>query len=231
MSPARPEILVNCAMSIDGRLALPGGRPLALSGPEDLARVHRMRSECDAIVVGVGTVISDDPSLLVKWELAGRPSGRDPIRVVLDSTGRTPAEARILDGTAPTLVAVSERSRRTFPAPVETVVVGARRVELDRLWSALAARGAHRVMVEGGATVLAGVLRSGRFDRLSVYVAPVVVGGRSAPSLATGEEPSGEAGLTRLELMGVERLGVGVLLTYGPGAAGTLSPGRSPPLG
>ncbi len=105
-------MLLNCAVSMDGRLALAGGARARLSSEEDLRRVQQLRAAVDAIVVGVGTVLLDDPSLRVHWELLGRPPGRNPTRVVLDSRGRTPAGARILDETAPTVVAVGEANRR-----------------------------------------------------------------------------------------------------------------------
>jgi 2,5-diamino-6-(ribosylamino)-4(3H)-pyrimidinone 5'-phosphate reductase len=216
--PQRPEIWINCAVSVDGRLAYAGGKPAKLSGPEDLARVHRMRAEADAILVGVGTVVADDPSLLVKWELAGRPAGPAPTRIVLDPRGRTPERARVLDGSAPTLIATSEQNQRRFAPPVETLVAGRETVELDRLGPALLARGLRRVMVEGGGTVIASFLRARAFDRLTVYVAPVVIGGRHAPSLALGAECEDARGTVPLALESGGPLGPGYLLTFRPAA-------------
>jgi 2,5-diamino-6-(ribosylamino)-4(3H)-pyrimidinone 5'-phosphate reductase len=212
----RPEILVNCAVSIDGRLAYAAGRRARLSGPEDLLRVQRLRARSGGILVGAGTVVLDDPSLRVHWDLLGEPERAGPTRIVLDSMGRIPETARVLDGSSPTLVVTSERNRRRFPPPVETVVAGKERVELARLWSVLAARGMRSVLVEGGGNVIASVLRSGVFDRMTVYIAPVVIGGRTAPSLALGPESPDEASTLPMRLLGVERLGEGALLTWGP---------------
>ncbi|HEV2167037.1 MAG TPA: dihydrofolate reductase family protein [Thermoplasmata archaeon] len=214
MSPGRPAVWVNCAVSVDGRLAYAGGRRARLSSPEDLLRVHRMRASAGAIVVGVGTVLADDPSLKVRWDLLGETPRPGPIRVVLDSTGRIPEAAQLLDGSARTILAVSGRCRRRFPPTVEPLVLGSERVELPKLWGALAERGVASAMVEGGGTVIASVLWSGSFDRLTVYVAPVVIGGVTAPSLALGPETPDAAGAIPLELTGVERLGPGVVLTY-----------------
>jgi 2,5-diamino-6-(ribosylamino)-4(3H)-pyrimidinone 5'-phosphate reductase len=215
-SRPRPEVLVNCAVSLDGRLAYAGGRRARLSGPEDLARVHELRAGVDAILVGVGTVIMDDPSLRVHWELLGRPPGPNPMRVVLDSMGRTPERARVLDGSAPTLIATADGCERRFPPAVRTAAVGHTQVELDRLWVALLGLGVRRVLVEGGATVLASVLGSGAFDRLTVYVAPVLIGGHTAPPLVLGPEAEGEAETIRLRRVSVEPLGEGVLLAFRP---------------
>src|SRR3989337_878678 len=85
-APVRPRVIINAAMSVDGKIALPDGQAIRLSNDEDLQRVHQLRAQVDAIVVGIGTVLMDDPKLTVKRELA---SGRNPLRVVVDSDGRT----------------------------------------------------------------------------------------------------------------------------------------------
>jgi len=210
----RPHIWVNCAASLDGRLAFAGGRRAHLSGPEDLARVQRLRARSDAILVGVGTVVKDDPSLRVHWELLGLPPGRNPTRIVVDASGRTPTTARVLDGSAPTIIATSERATRVFPPHVRTIVAGATRVDLERLFATLHDLGFREVMVEGGAEILSSVLRTGLFDRFTVYYAPVVIGGATAPPLASGPETRTADEATHLELVSVERIGVGYLATY-----------------
>jgi 2,5-diamino-6-(ribosylamino)-4(3H)-pyrimidinone 5'-phosphate reductase len=214
----RPTIRINCAVSLDGRLAYAGGRRAHLSGPEDLLRVQRMRADSGAILVGAGTVVADDPSLRVHWELLDEPPKVGPTRIVLDSTGRVPEGAKVLDGTVPTILATSERCSRRFPDSIETLVVGQDRVELPRLWSELARRGIQSVMVEGGGNVIASVLRSGTFDELTVYVAPLIIGGRTAPGLALGPESPDASSAVPLDLREVRRLGAGVLLTFGPSA-------------
>lgn len=214
----RPAVWVNCAASADGRLAYAGGRRARLSSPEDLKRVQQLRANADAILVGVGTVVLDDPSLRVHWDLLGEPEGRSPIRVIVDSTGRTPENARVLDGSAPTIVAVSERCVRKFPAPVETIVAGETRVDLANLFVRLHGRGVRRLMVEGGAEILASVLRDGLFDRFTVYYAPWVIGGATAPPLARGADASPAERSTHLRLLALDRLGEGYVATYVPGA-------------
>jgi 2,5-diamino-6-(ribosylamino)-4(3H)-pyrimidinone 5'-phosphate reductase len=213
----RPEVLVNCAISADGRLAYAGGRRARLSGPNDLARVQWIRADVDGIVVGVGTVIADDPSLRVHWEAIDRPKGRSPTRIVVDSTGRTPDSARVLDGSAPTIVAVSERNRKSFAPPVEVVRAGADRVDLSELFSELKRRGMRKLLVEGGGGILASVLSEGLFDRLTVYVAPVVIGGETAPSMARGPDRGVEDPAVALTFVSAEPIDDGVLLTYVPG--------------
>jgi len=212
----RPAIWANCAVSLDGRLAFAGGRRAALSGPEDLTRVQRLRAGSDAILVGVGTVVKDDPSLRVHWELLGETPRANPTRVIVDASGRTPTNARVLDGSTPTIIATSERSTRTFPPHVRRVVAGASRVDLGRLFNQLYDLGFRKLMVEGGAEILSSVLREGRFDRFSVYYAPVIVGGATAPPMVSGPETRGPDETAPLELIGLERLGSGYLATYAP---------------
>ncbi len=135
------SIWVNCACSLDGRLAFAGGERARLSSPEDLARVQSIRAGSDGILVGVGTVLKDDPSLRVHWDQLGRPKGRDPTRVVVDGSGRTPPGARVLDRSLPTIVATSEKSHRVYPPHVRRVVVGSARVDLGSALRATARAG------------------------------------------------------------------------------------------
>jgi 2,5-diamino-6-(ribosylamino)-4(3H)-pyrimidinone 5'-phosphate reductase len=212
----RPAVWVNCAASLDGRLAYAGGKRARLSSPEDLVRVQRLRAKADAILVGVGTVVKDDPSLRVHWELLGEPPGTNPTRVIVDASGRTPEKARVLDGSAPTIVATSERSTRAFPPHVRTIVAGRTRVDLGELFPRLYDLGVRRLMVEGGAEILASVLRSGLFDRFSIYHAPVVIGGATAPPVVSGEETRGPEEAFEMDLASLERLGEGYVATYTP---------------
>ena len=178
--------------------------------------MQRLRSISDAILVGVGTIISDDPSLRVHWELLGEPAGKTPIRVVIDGSGRAPASARVLDGSLPTLIGTTERATRRYPDHVQTIQAGQSSVDLSNLLEKLLRRGVGRVLVEGGAHVLASVLRGRLFDRLTVFVAPMVIGGATAPSMVLGIDPPSPGFPVPLELTSLERLGNGSLLTYSP---------------
>lgn len=206
----RPEVLLNCAASLDGKLAAADGSPLRLSDDEDLARVHGMRAACDAILVGIGTVRSDDPSLRVKTHLA---QGPDPLRVVLDTRGRTPVEARVLDGSAPSLVVHGEGVERDFgAADAVAVPEAAGRLQLEAVLDVLGARGVRTVLVEGGGQVLRAFLERGCWDRFTLFQAPVLVGGRG-PSLWPG-------GVSRppfaLRSRGSGPYGTGVLWRFEP---------------
>ncbi|HEV8360529.1 MAG TPA: RibD family protein [Candidatus Thermoplasmatota archaeon] len=208
------RVLGNAAMSLDGRIALPGGGRARLSGPEDKARVHRLRHEADAIVVGVGTVLADDPELLVDPALAGVAQPRHPLRVVLDSRLRTPPRARVLQGPARTLVVVA-RGREQALANAEVAAAGEGRVDARAALALLAARGCGSVLVEGGARVHASFLAQGLYDAFTVYVAPVLLGS-GAPSLVEGMAAKDMADALRLRLVATRPLGEGALLEFVP---------------
>lgn len=149
-------------------LAGPGGEPVRYSCEEDLRRVHKLRAACDAILVGVGTVLADDPHLAVK-EVYAR--GEHPRRVVLDGQGRTPSDARVLNETAETLV---------YHAPGvlvdhgKGVPIDPRDLEsvLADLWS----KGVRTLLVEGGANVLVSFVEAGLWDSFTLYQAPALQG-------------------------------------------------------
>ena len=206
----RPRVIVNAAMSIDGKIALSDGTGVRLSNEEDLRRVHRLRASVDAILVGVGTVLKDDPKLTVKSEYA---KGRNPLRVVLDSDGKIPESAHVLDGSAPTLIVTSEESDRSFPR-AEVLRLGKGEVDLQALLDRLAARDVKTILVEGGSMVIWSFLRRGLADELKVFVSSRVLGGHAAPTLAGGRGVISLDEAPRLRLDRVERLGNGALLEY-----------------
>ncbi|HYS74281.1 MAG TPA: 2,5-diamino-6-(ribosylamino)-4(3H)-pyrimidinone 5'-phosphate reductase [Thermoplasmata archaeon] len=206
----RPRVIVNAAMSVDGKIALRDGQRARLSNEDDVQRVLGLRGRVDAILVGVGTVLKDDPKLTVKAETA---TDRRPVRIVLDSDGRTPEHARVLDGRAPTLIVTSEASERTF-AHADVLRCGKEEVDLAALLDQLGGRGIRTLLVEGGSTVIWSFLRSGLVDELKVFVGSLVLGGRSAPTLAGGEGAASLSESIRLALERSERLGDGVLLEY-----------------
>ncbi|WP_331232654.1 2,5-diamino-6-(ribosylamino)-4(3H)-pyrimidinone 5'-phosphate reductase [Natronorarus salvus] len=218
------HVVVNAATSADGKLSTGERRQVRISGPEDFARVERLRAESDAVMVGVGTVLADDPRLgldepKLRAERESRGDPPEPARVVADSRARIPADARILDGSATTYLLVSEGApeERLAELDRETVRIvraGGERVDLRAALAALEADGVRRVMVEGGGELLFSLFSEDLVDELSLYLGSLVIGGRDAPTLADGEGFLDEAEFPDLALREVSRVDDGVLLRY-----------------
>ncbi len=195
-------------MTADGKIAGRERRQVRISSPEDLERVRKLRSEVDAVLVGVGTVLADDPHLTIKCG----PPDKNPLRIVLDSGGRTPDNARVLDGRARTIIVTSSRCSKTWPN-AEPLRLGEVRVDLRGLMRELDSRGVKTLLVEGGGETIYSFFADDLVDEYRVFVGSMVLGGRGAPTPADGEGFD-ESGFRRLRLVSSERLGNGILLNY-----------------
>jgi diaminohydroxyphosphoribosylaminopyrimidine deaminase/5-amino-6-(5-phosphoribosylamino)uracil reductase len=187
----RPFVTWKYAATLDGRSAAADGSSRWITGPQAREEVHRLRAESDAVVVGIGTVLADDPQLTVRPD-----PGRQPLRVVLDTAGRTPPTARVLDGAAESLVLTERDVARHDPAAVLRV---------------LHDRGIVRILLEGGPTVAASFLRAGLVDRIVGYVAPALLGAGTPALGPIGVGTINDA--VRLRLCEVARVGDDVRLT------------------
>jgi diaminohydroxyphosphoribosylaminopyrimidine deaminase / 5-amino-6-(5-phosphoribosylamino)uracil reductase len=185
-----PFVTAKWAMTLDGHIAAPTGDSRWISNEASRVHAHTVRAASDAVLVGVGTVLRDDPALTARPPLAPD----RPRRVILDSRLRTPPDARVLarDG-VPVIIATTRASapeaRRAFAQRGADIVLcdgDDGRVGLGRLLRELAARGVLSVLVEGGAAVHGSFLDAGAVDKVLAYVAPVVVGGGPAPSAGRG---------------------------------------------
>ncbi len=176
-------VVGQIGQSLDGRAATATGHSHYINGTEGLDHLHRLRALMDAVVVGVGTALADDPLLTVR-----RVPGPHPARVVIDPNGRLPATARALrDDGVRRLVVTADGARAQSPAGVERIVLPAAQGHLDprEILQGLAARGLRRILVEGGPATVARFLEARCLDRLHVVVAPVILGGgRSSLDLA-----------------------------------------------
>jgi diaminohydroxyphosphoribosylaminopyrimidine deaminase/5-amino-6-(5-phosphoribosylamino)uracil reductase len=168
----RPFVTWKYAATLDGRSAAADGTSRWITGEHSRADVHRLRAEADAVVVGVGTVLGDDPLLTARPD-----PGHQPLRVVVDSTGRTPPTARALSGPRPAVVAVrSDVDEGTYPDQLGLPGDDDGRVALGPLLDALDERGVVSVLLEGGPTLAGAFVRHGLVDRIVGYVAPVLLG-------------------------------------------------------
>jgi len=215
-----PWTIAKWAITLDGKSADVRGGSRWISGEESRARVHALRARVDAVVVGARTAALDDPDLRPRSGTG--PGGRLPLRVVVDSGLRLPAEWKLASTAreGPVLVATGVRAGAGRRAALEARGVEVRaypgaegRVDLAALFRDLKARGAHRVLLEGGGELCAAALRAGLVRQAAVFVAPTILGGRGAPGPVGGDEGLRmAANPLRLEDVRVDRLGADLLV-------------------
>ncbi|MGB9802403.1 bifunctional diaminohydroxyphosphoribosylaminopyrimidine deaminase/5-amino-6-(5-phosphoribosylamino)uracil reductase RibD [Desulfofundulus sp.] len=208
-----PFVALKAAMSLDGKIATRTGESRWITGPQARLAVHHLRDRYDAILVGVNTVLKDNPSLTTR--IPGK-EGKDPLRVIVDSLARTPPDARVItqQSTVPTIVAVTERApqenlRRLEEAGAQILVVSGSgsRVDLTLLMKELARREITSVLVEGGGEIHASFLESRLVDKVIWFIAPVIIGGRQAPGPVAGEGPARLLEAVRLRDVSLTRYG------------------------
>lgn len=210
----RPHVLLKIAQTIDGKIATADGRSRWITGPAARRLGHRLRAQCDALLVGAGTVRRDNPALDAHGE------GPDPIRTVLSASLDLPPAARVFRpaGLAWVLTrADAPRSRRLALEARGVTLIDAPggapgRVDPRRALAALARRGVGRLMVEGGGTTAAAFLDAGLVDEVYCFVAPGFLGGVDAPTSVEGRGVPTPAALRRLSRVNVSRVGTDLLL-------------------
>jgi len=185
-----PSVKINAAMTIDGKIATASGDS-KISSRKDLNRVHELRSSVDAIMVGISTVLIDNPMLSVRLP---KRLGVDPVRIIIDSTARIPLTSRILRSahSSITIVAVTNRAPASRIKKIQecgalVIVVGSCVVNLRNVLSIVHSLGIQTVLVEGGGELNWSLVREGLVSELIVTIAPLVAGGRTATTLVEGE--------------------------------------------
>jgi diaminohydroxyphosphoribosylaminopyrimidine deaminase/5-amino-6-(5-phosphoribosylamino)uracil reductase len=215
----RPFVTYKAAVSLDGRTAAADGSSKWITGPEARRDVHRLRARSDAVAVGIGTVIADDPSLTVRDVRPRVP----PLRVVVDARARVSPGAKVLSGEAPTLVVVAEDADEgrvhalgEAGADVLRVPADGRMVSIPAMLSALGARGIVSLLLEGGSTLAGGFVSAGCVDRFAFYVAPKLLGGPGTVAVLEGWAAASIAGAAPLTIESVRRLGADVRIIARP---------------
>lgn len=221
----RLKVIINGAMTVDGKIATSNGDS-KISSKDDLVRVHKLRASVDAIIVGISTILADDPLLTVRLV-----KGKNPIRVIVDSRGRIPLDSQIMY-TAPkvkTIVAVTDQAPeekimklRFMGAQVLVIREGKKGesaavphgVDLKLLFRKLEKRGLKTILVEGGGELNWSLLRLGLVNELKVTVAPKIAGGRLATTLVEGEGFDEVAQGVKLKLKKIERKKTGELVLH-----------------
>ncbi len=218
----RPFVFINAAMSADGKIATIKRKQTRISGSLDFDRMDELRATSDAIMVGIGTVLSDNPSLTVKSK--ERKERRlsmgleeNPARIVVDSMARTPIDADIFKkGEGKRIIAVCEsapdKNIQELSKLAEIICTGQKRVDLTKLLIELKNRGIKTLMVEGGATLNWGFICEGLVDELYTFIGNMIIGGKSAPTLVDGE--GFESGFSKLSIISCEIMEEGIIIKW-----------------
>jgi 2,5-diamino-6-(ribosylamino)-4(3H)-pyrimidinone 5'-phosphate reductase len=210
------KVTISAAMTIDGKIATALGDS-TISSKEDLKRVHRLRAGSDAVVVGISTVLADDPQLTVRLA-----RGRNPVRVIVDSKGRIPSDSQLLRTAREvrTLVAASAQAsaadiERIRQAGAEVIVAGDKTVDIKALFSKLEKKmGFKKILVEGGGELNWSVLSLGLADELILTIAPRVAGGRLATTLVEGDGYDAISQGPKFRLVRMQKTRVGELVLF-----------------
>ena len=189
-----PLVILKAASSLDGKIATATGESKWITSPLSRLKVHEIRNHVDAILVGVGTVLADDPELTVR--LSDQDKTKDPVRVIVDSKGRTPPSAKVFAPNSSTKVIIAttnqiklEQQQIYEKLGVEVLLIPSRsngRVDLKQLISKLGQRQITSLLIEGGGEIHASAIGSGIVDEVFFFLAPILIGGREAPSPIQG---------------------------------------------
>jgi diaminohydroxyphosphoribosylaminopyrimidine deaminase/5-amino-6-(5-phosphoribosylamino)uracil reductase len=209
-----PFVIIKSAMSADGKIATKAGESKWLTGDDARRYVHEMRGKVDAVMVGVNTVIKDDPLLTCR-----APGGRNPIRVVVDSKLRTPSHAQILNKDAKTIILTTKHAptpsmTRAESPHVKVLVVDGKdeEVDLKKAMRALAGENITSIMIEGGGEINASALRAGIVDKILFFIAPKIIGGKGSVNIVGGGGVDSIREAIQLENMSITKIGADYLL-------------------
>jgi diaminohydroxyphosphoribosylaminopyrimidine deaminase/5-amino-6-(5-phosphoribosylamino)uracil reductase len=194
ITTGRPYITAKFAMSLDGKIATKSGDSKWISGDESRRYVHFLRYISDAILVGVNTILIDDPQLTARCGYRGGMTKKQPLRVIVDAAGRTPLTARVFSEPGTVLLAVGEtvsptQKRAYTKAGADVLVLPSKRglVDLDELMQALGKRQITSVLVEGGSSLLGSLCDRNLVDKITVFIAPIIIGGEKARTAIGGK--------------------------------------------
>jgi diaminohydroxyphosphoribosylaminopyrimidine deaminase/5-amino-6-(5-phosphoribosylamino)uracil reductase len=218
----RPWVLFKSAVSLDGKVATRTGDSKWISGEPSRALAHRWRAEADAVAVGIGTALTDDPQLTARVSDPAHPVARQPRSIVFDSLARLPLDSVLVEHARqrPLTVVVSRAAQRTatdaFSAHGVDVVVAAGENESARVRSALeqlGAAGVGSILLEGGPHLAGAFLDAGEVDEIRLFLAPLVLGGRKARDLVEGEGADAISDAARALTLDCERVGEDLLIS------------------
>jgi diaminohydroxyphosphoribosylaminopyrimidine deaminase / 5-amino-6-(5-phosphoribosylamino)uracil reductase len=218
MRTGRPLVVLKMAITLDGKTATAVGESQWITGPDARRHAHRLRSQADAIMVGINTVLADDPQLTVRH---GKPVARQPLRVIMDSSLKIPVTARVLSSRSRqgTLIATTRRAPHARRARLHQqgisvlVLPGDKgRVSIRACLKQLARMGVNRLLIEGGSELAASALRSGVVNRLHLYIAPRLLGGIDAKGIIGGPSPRNLARTISVSHLSAKKIGSDLLI-------------------
>jgi diaminohydroxyphosphoribosylaminopyrimidine deaminase/5-amino-6-(5-phosphoribosylamino)uracil reductase len=207
-----PFVTVKFAASLDGKIATRTGDSKWITGPESRAYVHQLRAASDAIMAGINTVLADDPQLTAR-NPDGTTLPRQPLRVIVDSRGRTPTTARLLSEPGTTIIAVAESNLKIAGAEVVSLPNSDGKVDLAGLMQELGRREITSVFVEGGGMLIGSLFDLRLVDKVIAFIAPVIIGGQSALSPVGGLGAERMADTLRLSRVKLQQFGDDVTVT------------------
>ena len=189
--PTDLKVIINSAMTLDGKISSYTGNS-RISSKKDLVRVHKLRSKVDAIVVGINTVLIDNPMLTVRFI---RNNNRScPTRIIIDSYGRIPLDSKILKtaATIKTIIVVTKQASKDTIEKIKklgahVIIIGSKLINLKKLFNILYRMGYRKILIEGGGELNWSCLHDGIVNELIITIAPIVVGGRNAITLVEGK--------------------------------------------
>ena len=215
MEKFNPYVILSAAISIDGKISTKIGDS-KLSSKSDSVRLHRLRSKVDAILIGKNTLLQDDPLLTVRYT-----KGKNPIRIILDSTGSIPTNSRIIktSNDVQTIIAVSKKINkknllRLQKLPVEVIVAGENSINLKLLLKKLSSKKIKTILVEGGGTVNWEFIKNNLFNELIITLSPFLIGGTDAISFVEGKGFAKISNSPNLKLKSIKRLKSYLVLNY-----------------
>ena len=215
MEKFNPYVILSAAISIDGKISTNIGDS-KLSSKSDSIRLHKLRSKVDAILIGKNTLLQDDPLLTVRYT-----KGKNPIRIILDSTGSIPTNSRVIktSNDVQTIIAVSKKISkknllRLQKLPVEVIMSGDNSVNLKLLLKKLSSRKIKTILVEGGGTVNWEFIKNNLFNELIITLSPFLIGGTDAISFVEGKGFAKISNSPNLKLKSIKRLKNYLVLNY-----------------
>ncbi len=215
MEKFNPYVILSAAISIDGKISTKIGDS-KLSSKSDSIRLHKLRSKVDAILIGKNTLLQDDPLLTVRYT-----KGKNPIRIILDSTGSIPTNSRIIktSNDVQTIIAVSKKINkknllRLQKLPVEVIMAGENSINLKLLLKKLSSKKIKTILVEGGGTVNWEFIKNNLFNELIITLSPFLIGGTDAISFVEGKGFAKISNSPNLKLKSIKRLKNYLVLNY-----------------